>query len=247
MKLHEEFKLFETMWEAAERPEVNEYYVELRAYDKNTAEEYDDADNAAHTSEYGYWGTKEEIVSKLNQIAKTCDFSFVFIYDGDPYDNNCVFEASDADVKTDEEFDSPVIWKNSFITSAPFMQDFVEYSAAEQDKTVTESSEFATQSEDNFKKEFISFILKDHPERKAACEILYKFDFRSSNDDQFFLDIQNGVITLPQLPQSILKDKDFRYKWLLGQLCRALRKLTVFMRKMIELEDCLEDAEIDLR
>lgn len=105
---------------------ARQYYVELRAYNKDTLDEYDDSDNYAHTSEYGYCGTKEDVINKLNQIAKTCDFSFVFIYEGDPYDNNCVFEASDTNVTTDEEFDSPVIWKNHFTTSAPFMNSFIK-------------------------------------------------------------------------------------------------------------------------
>lgn len=118
---------------------------------------------------------------------------------------------------------------------------YIERWVVEQDKTVTESSEFATQSERNFKKEFISSILKGHPERKAACETLNKFDFRSG--DQFSLDIQNGVITLPQ---SIIK-QDFRYKWLLTNLSRELGGLTAAMQKLTKLKDCLEDACIDLR
>lgn len=104
----------------------NEYYLEVRAYDKDTVQEYDDEDNAGHTSEYGFWGTKQEIISKLNQIAETCMFSFIFVYEGDPYDNNCVFNASDVDITTDEEFDTPVIWANNFVTTEePFMKDFI--------------------------------------------------------------------------------------------------------------------------
>ena len=101
-----------------------EYYAEVRAFDKDTVEDYDDEDNAGATLDYGYWGTKEAVIKKLNQIAETCMFSFVFIYKGDPDDNNCVFEASDTDTTTDEEFDNPVIWKNNFIKTAPFMKDF---------------------------------------------------------------------------------------------------------------------------
>jgi hypothetical protein len=118
---------------------------------------------------------------------------------------------------------------------------YVERWVVEQGKTVTESSEFATQSERDFKKAFISSILKGHPERKAACETLNKFDFRIG--DRFSLDIQNGVITLPQ---SIIK-QDFGYKWLLTNLSRELIGLTAAMQKLTKLKDCLEDACIDLR
>ena len=48
------------------------------------------------------------------------------MYEGDPYDNNCVFNASDVDITTDEEFDTPVIWANNFVTTdEPFMKDFI--------------------------------------------------------------------------------------------------------------------------
>lgn len=100
-----------------------EYYVQLRAYDENF-DMYDDED-AVSITEYSYWGTKKAIIDKLNHIAKTHDFSFIFVYEGDPHNNNCVFKASDADANTDEEFDKPVIWNNSFVeTNEPFMKDF---------------------------------------------------------------------------------------------------------------------------
>lgn len=121
---------------------------------------------------------------------------------------------------------------------------YIERWVVEQDKTITESSEFVTQSECDFKKEFISAVLKGHPERKAACETLNKFDFRN-NGNQFSLDIQNGVITLPQL--IIEQDKDFRNKWLLKNLYREFRKLTAAMETIAKIKDCLEDACIDLR
>ena len=78
-----------------------------------------------NVTEYSYWGTKKAVIDKLNHIAKTHDFSFIFVYEGDPHNNKCVFKASDADTATDEEFDKPVIWNNSFVkTNEPFMKDF---------------------------------------------------------------------------------------------------------------------------
>ena len=120
---------------------------------------------------------------------------------------------------------------------------YIERWVVSQDNVVTEAAEFTTKAEMDFKKEFISAILKDHPERKAACEILYKFDFRS-NGDHFSIDVQNGII---MLPQSVIKNKDIRYKWLVSTLFREFTKLASSMQKITKLRDCLEDAYLDLK
>jgi hypothetical protein len=81
---------------------------------------YDDSDNLG-TMDYEYRGTLSNIINKLNTIAKTHEFSFIFIYDGD----TCVFEANDTDTDTDEEFNSPIIFTNTLgLKNEPFMANF---------------------------------------------------------------------------------------------------------------------------
>jgi hypothetical protein len=108
---------FESMQEEAS---AKIYDLELTAWSRTDNEEYDDADNIGDLA-YQFSGTISEIISKLNTIAKTHDFSFVFIFDGD----KCVFEASDTDSATDEEFDTPVIWNNEVVpANTPFLKSF---------------------------------------------------------------------------------------------------------------------------
>jgi hypothetical protein len=104
-----------------------EYYMQTLAWDVDTyadyADMYDDEDNFG--PDYTFIGTSEEIIAKLNQIAKTHEFSYINIYQGsDITDNsNCVFNASDVDTATDEEFDKAVVWLNKLIPEdEPFMK-----------------------------------------------------------------------------------------------------------------------------
>lgn len=117
---------------------------------------------------------------------------------------------------------------------------YVERWVVEQGKTITESSEFATQSERDFKKEFISYLLKKHPEGKAAYEMLNKFDFRTFEGTSTAptLDIKNGVITLPH---NMVVDKkyDFVAAQLRGELMR-LESTISRMRKLTTLLDYLD-------
>lgn len=111
----------ESLKESADK----EYYVELSAHDAHF-NEYTDNDNEGKRN-YCFWGTKNTIVNKLNQISKTYDFSFIMIYDGPRSNSNCIFNANEENISTGEHFDAPVIWYNTLIdTKELFMKKFIQ-------------------------------------------------------------------------------------------------------------------------
>ena len=109
-----------------------------------------------------------------------------------------------------------------------------------QTKKLSEAAEsntkFTTLTDADFKKEFISFLIKKQPENKAAYEMLNKFDFRSwsgTNGDPV-LDIQNGIFSFPQF---FVKEKDYSgcANYLYSHLTRVIRAA----EKLIKLYDSL--------
>lgn len=103
-----------------------------------------------------------------------------------------------------------------------------------QTKKLSEATEpntkFTTLTDAEFKKEFISFLIKKQPENKAAYEILNKLDFRSwsGTNEDLVLDIQNGIFSFPQF---FVREKDYSgcAKYLhryLSQVIKAAEKLT---------------------
>ena len=98
------------------------------------------------------------------------------------------------------------------------------------------STKFTTLTDTEFKKEFISFLIKKQPENKAAYEILNKLDFRSwsgTSEDPVF-DIQNGIFSFPQY---FVKEKD--YRGCANYLYRGLTQFIIVAEKLTKLYDSL--------
>lgn len=93
--------------------------------------------------------------------------------------------------------------------------DFDESAA----KPVLSESEFSSKEESDFKKGFISYVLKTYPDCKTACEILWKFDFRKATEG-YALDVMHGVI---EIPASVIDKKN--YDWTNNFIVRELRQL----------------------
>jgi hypothetical protein len=237
MKLHEEFKLFENMWESQSKKAITEsvapddYRVVLADYE---SDDFDINVEFGYQDPDGYDVEDMEYLLKPGQtkgdlvvyLSDNCGYTSIYVHDERP--------ATAADIKRLSTSTFPTIGRGD---EWHYYGDIDESKAEESKEPLTES-EVSTGAESDFKKESISTILKDKPDRKAACEILNKFEFRSSGD-HFFLDIQNGVITIPQ---SIIKNKD--YKWLLSNLFHNFSKLA---QKVVKLQNCLEDAYIEWR
>jgi hypothetical protein len=94
-------------------------------------------------------------------------------------------------------------------------------------------SDFSENTEVDFKKGFIEYILKNDPGAKPGCDLLYQFDFKkSSGTITKLFDIEKGII---ELPAFIMDEHDyykaFEFIW------REITKLRRFTDKLNTLED----------
>ena len=108
------------------------------------------------------------------------------------------------------------------------------------DMPLEEATQFATQAEQEFKKGFISFLVKNSPRHKDAYARLNKIlDFREGGQQSSF-DVSTGVVLLPQ---TVIKNKDYMHclRILIYEIKRFIR-LAAAAEKMIEIQFALEDA-----
>ena len=120
---------------------------------------------------------------------------------------------------------------------------YVERWVVEQDRTIVEASQYATQAEHEFKKGFISFLIKNSPRFKDECAQLNKIlDFRDGGQQSSF-DISTGVVLLPQ---TVIKNKDYMHclRILISEIKHFVRLATA-AEKMRKIQFALEDAYLN--